>query len=127
LRKRRAHPAFIDVAMINKSIRSSPEIEITTFRSGGKGGQHQNKTESGVRVRHRPSGIVVVCRDERSQYLNKTRALEILQMRLKKRAEKPKPRIATKVSAVQKARRREGKKKIGIKKQLRRKPVREDA
>jgi protein subunit release factor A len=101
-------------------------LDVSTFRSGGKGGQHQNKTESGVRVRHCPSGIVVVCRDERSQYMNKMRALAILQERLKKRAEKPKPRIATKVGEAQKARRRETKKRAATKKQMRRKPARDE-
>jgi protein subunit release factor A len=96
--------------------------DVETFRAGGKGGQHQNKTESAVRLRHRPTGLVVVCRDERSQYLNKMRALAVLKERLRRRAEKPKPRIATKVSLGQKVRRREKKKNTGIKKQMRKKP-----
>jgi protein subunit release factor A len=112
--------------MMNAPLLPSNDLEITTFRSGGKGGQHQNKTESGVRVRHVPSGIVVVCRDERSQYLNKTRALAILHDRLKKRMEKPKPRIATKVSETQKVRRREAKKHTTMKKKMRQRPMRDD-
>jgi protein subunit release factor B len=114
---------YFDPIMFKDFSHSLPRVEITTFRSGGKGGQHQNKTESGVRVRHCPSGIVVVCRDERSQYLNKMRALATLRERLKKRAEKPKPRIATRVSESQKVRRREAKKQVAAKKQMRRKPA----
>ena len=95
--------------------------DVDTFRSGGKGGQHQNKTESGVRLVHRPTGITVVCRDERSQHLNKQRCLDTLRKRLAKLYEKPKPRIATKISHNQKTIRREKKKILGRKKQFRKK------
>lgn len=50
------------------------DCEVETFRAGGKGGQKQNKTDSGVRVRHVPSGAVAECREERSQGVNKQRA-----------------------------------------------------
>jgi protein subunit release factor B len=54
------------------------DLEIQTFRSGGKGGQNQNKVESGVRIIHRESGVVAECREERDQLTNKRRAFKKL-------------------------------------------------
>lgn len=54
------------------------DCEITTMHCGGKGGQHVNKVETGVRILHRPTGIVVACTEERSQVQNKQKALRRL-------------------------------------------------
>ena len=69
------------------------DLKIDTYRSSGAGGQHVNKTESAIRITHLPTGTVVECQDERSQYKNKDRAMQILRSKLYE-AEQEKQRSA---------------------------------
>ncbi len=98
------------------------ECRVETFRAGGPGGQHQNRTESAVRLVHLPTGIRVVAREERSQHRNRARALERLRAALEERARTPEPRIPTKVPARERRRRVEEKRRRSETKRRRRPP-----
>ena len=102
------------------------ECEVETFRSGGPGGQHANKVESGVRLRHGPSGVVVTSRTSRSQYRNKQLALEELRKRLEALNKPKKKRVATKPTGTSRRKRLDGKRRHGSKKASRKKPEADD-
>lgn len=102
------------------------QCRVDTFRAGGQGGQHQNKTESGVRLTHLPSGLVVVARESRSQHQNRKVALARLRALLEERS-RPRPRrVETRVPPREKRRRLEEKRRRSEKKDRRRKPGPDD-
>lgn len=80
---------YVDVSVIPEAevISKEADYKVERLHSGGKGGQNVNKVETGVRVKHIPTGITVTCTEERSQYMNKKKAIERVQKMLDLREE----------------------------------------
>ena len=98
------------------------ECEVDTFRSSGPGGQHVNKTESAVRLRHLPSGVVVTSKQERSQHQNKSLCLRKLREKVAQLNHRPAKRVPTRVPRSAKNRTLEEKARRSHIKRLRSKP-----
>jgi ribosome-associated protein len=95
------------------------DISIDFFRASGPGGQHRNTTDSGVRIRHLPTGIVVQATESRSQHRNREVAMERLVATLQRRAQKKRPRIATRATKSSVEKRLTVKRITSLKKKLR--------
>ncbi len=102
------------------------ECDVQVFKATGPGGQGVNTTDSAVRLTHRPTGIVVVGRRERSQLRNKLDCLRRLRKRIELLQRPRVPRVATKPSRSAKARRLADKSLLSAKKTTRRKPTAEE-
>jgi protein subunit release factor B len=102
------------------------DCDVETYRASGPGGQHRNKTESAVRMTHRPTGLVRVATEHRSQLRNRELALERLWRALEARRRKPKPRLATAPTKASRIRRLDVKRVASEKKRARRRPSLEE-
>ena len=102
------------------------ECEVETFRSSGPGGQHVNKTESAVRLRHLPSRIVVTSQQERSQHRNKGLCLQKLRKKIEQLNHRPAKRVPTRIPRSAKNRTLEEKARRSQTKRLRSKPSPDD-
>ena len=116
----------IDIPESNEALLA--ECDVQTFRAGGPGGRRQNVTDSAVRLVHRPTGLTVTCRAQRSQYLNKMDALRRLRLKLRRLNEPPPPpRRPTRPSRAARERRLAEKSRRAAAKRLRPRPPATDS
>jgi protein subunit release factor A len=99
------------------------ECEVSAFRASGSGGQHVNVTDSAVRLKHLPTGLVVTCQEERSQLMNKHRCIEKLRALVERKNYRKPKRIPTKVPKSVKKANLDKKTAHSQKKRLRAKPT----
>ena len=99
------------------------ECDVETFCASGPGGQNVNRRETAVRLRHRPTGVVVKCQQERSQYRNKQIAVQHLRRKLERRMQRRRRRIPTSMPGIVRERILARKKRHAMKKRLRKPPA----
>jgi protein subunit release factor A len=99
------------------------QCDVSTFRATGPGGQGVNTTDSAVRMKHRPTGVTVVCRRERSQHQNREECVKRLRAKLLALAETPAERVATRTPRSARRRRLETKARTAGVKRLRKPPA----
>jgi protein subunit release factor A len=110
------------MALPEHLVRLLAECDVTPFKSSGPGGQKKNKTESSVRVRHIPTGLIRISTESRSQIRNREAALQRMFDTLEARKHRPKPRVATKPTRAAKVRRVETKRRDSVIKRQRSRP-----
>lgn len=106
---------------LSQSLMNEKDLRIDYFRGSGPGGQHRNTSETGVRIRHLPTGIVVTATESRSRHMNLQRAMARLEEKLAASLRKKRRRIATRPGKAAIARRLESKRKQSEKKRGRQK------
>ena len=104
------------------SMLNPKDLKIDYYRGSGPGGQHRNTSETGVRITHLPTGIVVTATESRSRHMNQQRAMARLEEKLAARLRKRRPRIKTRPGKAAVARRLDAKRRQAEKKRERQKP-----